>query len=480
MSTATIVISDLHIGAGPLDDCDAELERCLLDFLADIGSAGSPVELVINGDFLDFAQAPPWKGKDLEAVTPLGIPLCFTQEQSLAKLEAICNDHSSVFAALAHFLAVKVDNRLVINPGNHDADFFWPQVREQFINKICSENPKLKAQIFLNLEQVYHPNSLPSVWIEHGNQYDPTNCFFVDEYDATIGTHAGKRLYWDAHNPPILKDQTGQERLYECLGTRFLIKYLNKLDSNYPFVDNVKPFSRFLRIFGVSALRGGYGPIKASVAIWGILRYLLGSLITDPQGFLNAERREGNPTASLLLGALQKLSSDQRKSFTTKLREAGFCADRPLTMYLQDVELSNSLLEFLSEDIDLLDGFPVFEKSYLDSSSISASSGYLTLVNAYDVDETKALKGVAKNLIGREGLTTVIMGHTHEPVCDLPHARYINTGSWTRYYRIGDNKIRSWDILRTDSHELFPYQLNYAEIPPGHETARMETYASKS
>jgi hypothetical protein len=58
-----------------------------------------------------------------------------------------------------------------------------------------------------------------------------------------------------------------------------------------------------------------------------------------------------------------------------------------------------------------------------------------------------------------------IMGHTHEPVSG---EHYINTGCWTRYYRFGgDQNMRSWDVLKEDSYQLFPYELRYAEIMAG-------------
>src|SRR6185503_9955270 len=92
------VISDIHIGAGPLDDCDAELEDGLVSFFDKLGAEREPVELVINGDFLDFAQAPPASGRELHASSPDGTPLCFTEAQSLVKLEAIHSSHEPVFA----------------------------------------------------------------------------------------------------------------------------------------------------------------------------------------------------------------------------------------------------------------------------------------------------------------------------------------------------------------------------------------------
>ena len=75
----TVVISDIHVGAGALDDCDAELERCLIEFVGDLSSTDGPIELVINGDFLDFVQAPPLDGSDLQGLAPDGQRLCFTE-----------------------------------------------------------------------------------------------------------------------------------------------------------------------------------------------------------------------------------------------------------------------------------------------------------------------------------------------------------------------------------------------------------------
>jgi UDP-2,3-diacylglucosamine pyrophosphatase LpxH len=68
-TTATeraVIISDLHVGAGPLDDCDHELDALLTSFIEEIARQDH-VELIIAGDFLDFVQAPPWEGNQLEA-----------------------------------------------------------------------------------------------------------------------------------------------------------------------------------------------------------------------------------------------------------------------------------------------------------------------------------------------------------------------------------------------------------------------------
>jgi UDP-2,3-diacylglucosamine pyrophosphatase LpxH len=483
MSKAIVIISDLHVGAKPLDDFDEEIETHLINFLGEQASRQRTVELVINGDFLDFAQAPPWSGSELESVSPLGIPLCFTQKQSLAKLEAIVEEHIGVFTALGEFLSSKSENTLVINPGNHDVDFFWPKVREVFVDKVCGDNQRIKGQIHFNLEQVYSPDHFPNIWIEHGNQYDPANWFYIDEYDSFDGACTGKNLHWSTQNPPILEDKhkPSEKRLYECLGTRFLIKYLNKLDADYPFVDNIKPFSRFLSVFGASAFASGYGPIKATLAVWGIIQYLSVTALIDPSGFLEKKIIEGDPAASLMSNVLKGMSADQRKAFNEKLRSHGFELDRPLTMYLEDKQLSERLLTFLSDNLDLLDSLPNIEVSYLDSSDSSEMSGYLTLARGYKVDETKELIRAASKILGENKASAVIMGHTHESIYDFTKLRYVNTGSWTRYYHADKKELKSWDILKKDSYKLFPYQLNYAEIiPEDQEPVRLETYSVKT
>jgi hypothetical protein len=52
-----IVISDLHMGAGPLEDFDPEVEAGLVEFCAQIAADDRPTEFVINGDFCRLSCA---------------------------------------------------------------------------------------------------------------------------------------------------------------------------------------------------------------------------------------------------------------------------------------------------------------------------------------------------------------------------------------------------------------------------------------
>jgi hypothetical protein len=96
-----IVVSDLHISAAALDDFDLELEGHFVRFLEDdLAHRPYAVELVVNGDFLDFVQAPPYVGRNLQSQSKEELPLCFTQPQSREKLAAIYTAHEPTFRAL--------------------------------------------------------------------------------------------------------------------------------------------------------------------------------------------------------------------------------------------------------------------------------------------------------------------------------------------------------------------------------------------
>jgi UDP-2,3-diacylglucosamine pyrophosphatase LpxH len=472
MARTILVISDLHISAGPLDDCDDELQGHLCDFLAERSTAADAYELVINGDFLDFVQAPPWEGPELSAKSDFGNPLCFTQQQSVAKLGAIAQRHGTVFNALGDFLRANIANSLVIIPGNHDPDFFWPEVRSSFVSLVEDRHGELKDRIRFHLEQVYRPPDAPRVWIEHGNQHDSINRFAI-----------GDSPFWSQKFPPIRPGEDGTERLLECVGTRFLNKYLNRLDKSYPFVDNVKPFGRFWGIFGASAFVPGHGPLKVVSAMWGMLNYLAHTTVRTPRDLLGMKTVEGCGPLAVLKDLFENRMSDaDRQQFAQALYDRGFALDRPLAMYLALDRGPDQILDFLAEHPDLAEaGGDQLPSSNLEIGS--GAPGTLALGGGYSADETRDLKNAARSALGSHDIDLVIMGHTHEVVPYSDRLPYINTGCWTRYYRFRDDEpTRPWHLLRSPgSFELFPYQLNYVEIVPERRpsAARMICYRKR-
>ncbi|MGH8601943.1 MAG: hypothetical protein ACREXR_03940, partial [Gammaproteobacteria bacterium] len=234
---------------------------------------------MVNGDFLDFVQADPWDNTagDLEAQSIDRVPLCHRESDSLEKLSRILTRHNTIFMALGHLLD-REDRRLTILPGNHDADFFWPGVRKEFTKALTGGNLERTRRLLFLLERVYRPPAAPYVWIEHGHQYDPLNSFFI-----TGRPGAGNdEEYWSESRPPIMDDERGVPRLIECIGTRFLIRFINRLDENYPFVDNIKPFSRFFGLFGSSMASLKGGTARAAVSIMAMQQYAIRTVATRP------------------------------------------------------------------------------------------------------------------------------------------------------------------------------------------------------
>jgi UDP-2,3-diacylglucosamine pyrophosphatase LpxH len=476
-SNKIVVISDLHVGSGRLDDCDSELEECFVSFIDLLHRDGSSVKLVINGDFLDFAQAEPWQDRDFEASSELQVELCFTQDQSVEKLKSILQAHQKIFKALARFLCSE-GNSLVILPGNHDADFFWPEVRSLFSSEVCGPHPAMRKRLRFHLEQSYRPRLSPQVWIEHGHQYDPVNAFRVKELDPVDGSYRDPRPCWSESSPPIFVDRRGQQRLYECIGTRFMIRYMNKLDNIYPFVDNVKPFSRFVKVFATSALNPEYGLTKVGVLVLSGLLLLVREGLGGTTNLMGQQVVPSEMDLSAIMdAALKKMTETEQRSFQNVLKQRGLKFDGTIKRFVSKPINAIRLVEFLSDNIDMV------EKIEAHHSMLSKSpgrKGTLSLVKGFWVDETEELSKAADKILAlHKDLKFVIMGHTHSPVESGP---YINTGCWTRYYTFdNDEKLRPWSWLKSGPWDKFPYQLAYAEIvPSGSPLVRRRVYKERS
>jgi UDP-2,3-diacylglucosamine pyrophosphatase LpxH len=398
MRKRLVTISDLHISAKSLDDFDGEIESKFGDFLSELGSGPEQVELVINGDFLDFVQAPPYEGAALEAVSSAeGLALFFNENQSLEKLQAIYAAHPGVFVALQKFLAANPVNEITLLPGNHDADLFWRTVQSNLRERIGSSDP---GRCRIHLERVYQPISFPGVWIEHGHQFDQINSFFFGNFEC-----------WSAQNPPIFVDERGQSRLLACLGTRFMIRFLNRLDRDYPFVDNVKPFSLFVRLFAASALVSGYASLQVAISMWRMLSYLVRTGIASPSDLLSAD---GEPL-QLDIAVVHRLRdlNERSKELQNRVHKEGFNPSLPLSLVLDDPSQAEELMVFLSEHFDLLKGLDQDDTGYL---SVSGDSGTLSLARGFGIDESKELVAGAMKILIQNDAKVVVMGHTHEPL----------------------------------------------------------------
>ena len=169
------VLSDLHLnadnsraGSNSHENglAAAQVVRFLKSIIQESEQTGSEIELIINGDFLDFLQVPAVKGYQPTASYPLDAYRDSSETASILRLDNIYNSHRPVFEALANFMQITPpQRRLTIIKGNHDVHFFWPRVKSRLRELLNASGTRssllLFAEEFVSREKIY---------IEHGHQ----------------------------------------------------------------------------------------------------------------------------------------------------------------------------------------------------------------------------------------------------------------------------------------------------------------------
>lgn len=210
-----LVVSDLHLGKGrvlpsggtnPLEEF--YYGDKLVEFLHYYSSGAFrdyEVELVINGDFLNFLQVD-YKGHFLTVLT---------EGVCLEILKSIVDGHKNVLKAMADF-AVKAGNSITYIVGNHDQAMLWPACRE-YLNQIVGTNIRYKNIVYF----------FDGVHIEHGHMHESANR--IDP----------RRFF--------LKKNLPEPILNLPFGSLFFVEHVMKIKQRYPFIDKIRPFSKMVR-----------------------------------------------------------------------------------------------------------------------------------------------------------------------------------------------------------------------------------------
>jgi UDP-2,3-diacylglucosamine pyrophosphatase LpxH len=215
-----LVISDLHLSAGKMIKGkrnfleDFHYDNELIDFLkyyctGDYGNL--PVELVINGDFLDFLAVPYVEYYDDEF---------WSEKAALEKLKLIMQAHKGVLDALKFFIS-RPDNRVVYIIGNHDAEFVFDSLKKEFISYFGDDAYKITLT---NSLSTHVPTK--GVSILHGHQYERAHNF--DQENAVIETLNGEKYFV----PPW--------------GSYYVTNVINKYKQERSFINAVRPIKHFL------------------------------------------------------------------------------------------------------------------------------------------------------------------------------------------------------------------------------------------
>ena len=214
-----LVISDIHLGAGEfvrgkrnlLEDFHYDNE--LIDFFNYYSSGkyeDRPVELIINGDFLDFLAVPFVNYFDDEF---------WSEEAALEKLKLIIEAHKEVFDALYNFLKNK-NKKLVYIVGNHDAEFLFESMRDELFGLL----PNRDVKFLFESDGEYSPE--PGIVIKHGHEYEIANQ--IDPESSIITTEDGKRYFlapW---------------------GSYFVTRVINKFKEERSYINQVRPIKKLI------------------------------------------------------------------------------------------------------------------------------------------------------------------------------------------------------------------------------------------
>jgi UDP-2,3-diacylglucosamine pyrophosphatase LpxH len=431
----TAIVSDMHLGGGKNDPGDDHVYQGgeFVEFLqrALPESVDGQVELFINGDFLEFAQVLP------DAYQSESPKYWCSETESVEKLGAIIEGHADIFSALKKF--ADRGNTVTIAAGNHDVDIWWPSVQQRLKKEIGA------VQFALGDDWFYRYGG--RLMIGHGHLFDPANRF----------------KNWKM---PILQATDGSQRLEMCPGTLLMVKFINSLEKNYPFADNLKPLTALARLLYVEQRSEFYA------ALWLLGKFAKSHFreMLSVNGVRQGEEFKYDEMFLLKLElddafakAVAQIYAETRKHGVTisEVRSA--------------LNTEDSVCEFLAEVIVKMAPerwTPVLNLGTaltLGGGSLSTKQRDLTLsaIRSGMMNDKKVLRRAAERLLDARRREVVVCGHTHQPdEWRGPNGTwdggYFNPGSWTRYVDASQApRLTMDDLLR---EEDFPYELNYIRV----------------
>lgn len=415
MEKATYIISDLHIGAGDhLDSFDED--RSFKYFLEAVGRhSGS--ELIINGDFIDFIAVI----LNDETARPLSRMGC-TEEESLRKLDKVIKAHPTVFSSLRKFVDRK-GHRLVLLPGNHDIDIFWPGVRDRLREMIGGPDDE---HFHFEDSGIYRDEGL---YIEHGNQY------FAD-------------TVFEKYTEPFLRDpRSGELRLERCWANCFLPYFLTgRIGEHLPFFNNVMPAYEMILM------------CLQEEAWWFRLVYLL--------KLLRFKSKVGTPPfeegRSVLL---------EKRNISDE--EEGLLEDKHME-FMSGMDQIDE--QELVDTMQWEHGFPLAdEPEELENRPIP--------LDALAARENTLMMAARELLLSDAETRVVVFGHEHQyftneldpEVAGRKGKYYINTGTWIpMLFLTRTRRQLRWNDLKDQS--LYQHLLTYCVIKsgPGSDRAKLK------
>lgn len=399
------VISDIHLGgiaAKPGSNDERGFRLCtqaaaLARFIGLVAArrADEPIELVINGDFVDFLAQP-----DLRDGHPRWRAFIADPDDALSELQRIAHEHPQVFDSLAD--VIRAGHHVTLMLGNHDVELSFPLLR-QWLHQRLADAGEQRLR-FIHDGEAY---TVGTLLIEHGNRYDGFN----------VTDHDGLRRHRSLQSRRQALDSV---RGFEVPpGSLLVAELMNPLkEQRYAFVDLLKPeVAAVIPLLLVLAPGLVAKASRVAALKWHASRRSPGKPAQPRQdGDANAatdataEQRGVDPLGALLD---EVLGPEDRRLFMQALAERGprdgdaSAADRPMS-----VKAAHLALRRLQRDRS-------FDRGH------EGDAPYLEAAQA----------------LSRQGFDCIAFGHTHlaKQVPLGAGACYLNSGTWADLIRLPED-----------------------------------------
>jgi UDP-2,3-diacylglucosamine pyrophosphatase LpxH len=406
--TTLYVISDLHLGGGDgFQMCtgQAALAR-FLEARVEEARASGDVELVINGDAVDFLAEAPFRA------------LTVDDGEATRKLNAILGraENQGVFGALRAFVAA--GGRLTVLLGNHDLELRLP-------------GPRAALQAALGEGAVLQLDGSPlrrgGLWIDHGNVVDPWNCVNHRLLGRLAADIAGGDDSWS-----VLEEGELRDALKVPPGSQLVVDVMNKVKARYRFVDLLKPETEAVLPL-LAALEPELSPhlrraagLARGVGLRMVLRSLWGAA---GGGDLSEISDAGGPAAAFATAAAQEIGRKEAAIRDAARVEAGvedeISASEAARSWWQVWQARRA-----GED----------REAQLGRLRRALSVWHEAQQAAYDTTREGELWLKGAQAAFEQGAALVVYGHTHfaRDVAVGSGRRYLNTGTWADLMTVPD------------------------------------------
>ena len=449
-----IILSDLHLGAGsfgganPLEDFrhDRQFYDFLMSLRDESETSGRPMDLIINGDFIEYLQVPAVEVSDYDPRRqyPEDAYRSTTEADAVLRTDLVIAGHRPVFEGLAGFLSERPRRTVTVIKGNHDLQLHWPGVQERIREALGAVGPRAPLLTFAARSVLQD-----GVYVEHGNQYgDPLNS--LDDFENPV----------DPRRP---------DRLKTPVGSRFVIEFFNHVEYEKWWVDAVKPIPALI----------AYGMVLEPAFALKALAVLLTALPGMVFRPFAAGSGEPSPLEAVRTGDVDEVAS----------------------RYANDPAFRRELDAALREALQSIGpyGIPTPAGGETGSPSIGARAGITTgLLRALRGFRARVrrlcravrpaspqpalletgqrisrgfsdhLVGAAQQVIRERGVPVVIFGHTHQARLDvLQGGIYANSGTWTWWRDFSQATWEDWQrLLAHPESFMTPHYLTYVRVDP--------------